>query len=87
MNGPEKRSESPDLSKFVPGMPVRIKGTAEHTLNHEYMPNGITGLIEKVENGKVFVAYRVPGDGIKPGQKDKSVIFPFNPSDIEILTS
>lgn len=37
MDGHEKRSGSPDLAKFVPGMPVRIKGTSEHTLNHEYM--------------------------------------------------
>ncbi|MFA5990797.1 MAG: hypothetical protein WC794_00945 [Candidatus Doudnabacteria bacterium] len=84
MSNPEK---FPNLSRFVPGMPVRIKGTAEHTINHEFMPNGITGLVEKVENGMVYVAYRIPGDGIKPGQKDSSRIFPFKENEIEEITS
>lgn len=84
MNNFEK---SPNASKFTPGMPVRIKDTAEHTLNHEFLPNGVTGIVEKVENGRVFVAYRIPGDGIKPGQKDSSKIMPFEESEIEEITS
>lgn len=50
------------------------------------MPNGITGLIEKVENGKVFVAYRIPGDSIRK-DKARETIQPFNPDEIEEIIS
>jgi hypothetical protein len=74
-------------SEFVPGMPVRVKNTADKTVNHEYLPNGITGLVHKIENGKVYVAYMIPGKGIKSGQEGKSNIFPFDPQDIEEVKS
>jgi|GEM_PF-4467453 len=83
MKNPETH---PDLPKFVPGMLVKIKSTSEHHLNGEYLPNGITGVIEKIENGKIYVAYRIPGESPKR-DKAQSTIFPFNPAEIEILTS
>lgn len=87
-NSPEQK-QSPELdklSKFHPGMVVTIKETVEHHINGEYMPIGITGLVEKVENGKVFVAYRIPGKPIKKNGKEHT-IFPFNPDEIEELQS
>ncbi len=73
-------------SEFEPGMPVRVRNTAGTKINGEFMPTGITGLVEKIENGKVYVAYRIPGDSPRR-DKATSTVFPYEPSEIEKITS
>ncbi|MBI5530114.1 MAG: hypothetical protein HY918_01270 [Candidatus Doudnabacteria bacterium] len=85
MTSPEKGS-SPEFSELIPGTPVRIKGTSEHHINHEFLLNGITGVVVEVKNDKVFVAYRIPGDSIRR-DKAQETIQPFDRSEIEEIIS
>lgn len=50
------------------------------------MPNGITGIVEKIENGKVFVAYRIPGNSTRRDGA-QSTTFGYEPEDVEEIIS